>query len=92
MAGYEYHLMRSSPALLRYSILVYLENGIGHYDLGNNINGRFTEGSYGAIFNWYFYNNPASLNEYTWYLGAGYRRGSASVTSSLLSKNININS
>jgi len=86
MAGFEYHLMRSSPSLKSYSILLFLENGIGHYDLGNGINGRFSEGSFGAILNWYFFNNPNSLNQYIWNLGVGYRRGNAKVTSSFLSK------
>ncbi len=86
MAGYEYHLMRSAPSMLKYSVLMFLEQGIGHYNLGNEINGRFAEGSFGAIFQWYFFNNPASLNKYAWYLGLGYRRGSATATSSFLSK------
>jgi hypothetical protein len=86
LIGYEYHLMRSTQSMKNFTVFAFMENGVGHYDLGNEINGRFTEGSYGAIFNWYFYNNAASLDHYMWYLGLGIRRGSADVTSSFLSK------
>ncbi|WP_372652051.1 hypothetical protein [Halobacteriovorax sp.] len=82
--GYEYHLMRTSPTLLKYAIEVYAQRSIENIDLGG-INGRFSMGSFGGQFLYYFYNNPAILNQWAWSVGIGARRGNADVTSIELS-------
>lgn len=82
--GYEYHLMRTSPTLLKYAIEVYAQRSIENIDIGG-INGRFSMGSFGGQFLYYFYNNPAILNQWAWSVGIGARRGNAEVTSIELS-------
>ncbi len=82
--GYEYHLMRTSPHLLKYAIEVYAQRSIENIDLGG-INGRFSMGSFGGQFLYYFYNHPAILNQWAWSVGIGARRGNAVVTSIELS-------
>jgi len=82
--GYEYHLMRTSPSLLRFSLEVYAQRSIENIDIGG-INGRFSMGSFGGQLMYYFYNNPAILNQWAWFVGVGARRGNADVTSVELS-------
>jgi hypothetical protein len=82
--GYEYHLMRTSPSLLKFSLEVFAQRSVENVDLGG-INGRFSSGSFGGQVLYYFYNNPASLKMWSWYGGLGIRRGNADVTSVELS-------
>lgn len=78
--GYEYHLMRTSPSLLQFAIEVYAQRSIENIDIGG-VNGRFSMGSFGGQLMYYFYNNPAILNQWAWFAGVGVRRGNADVTS-----------
>ncbi|WP_127715971.1 hypothetical protein [Halobacteriovorax sp. HLS] len=82
--GYEYHLMRTSMSLLKYSIEIFAQRSIENIDLGG-INGRFATGSFGGQLLYYFYNNPASIQKWAWYGGLGMRRGNAEVSSVELS-------
>jgi hypothetical protein len=83
--GYEFHLGRTGRFMRNFSAEVELERGVAHYDLGG-INGRFEEGSLKGYLNWYFWNNPASVQRYMPYAGIGLRRGNAEVTNPELSK------
>ncbi len=78
--GYEYHLMRTSLNLLKFSVEVFAQRSIENIDIGG-INGRFSMGSFGGQVLYYFYNNPAVLNQWAWFAGIGARRGNADVTS-----------
>ena len=78
--GYEYHLMRTSLSLLKFSIEVFAQRSIENIDIGG-INGRFSMGSFGGQFLYYFYNNPSILNQWAGFAGVGVRRGNADVTS-----------
>ena len=78
--GYEYHLMRTSPELMKFSIEVFLQRSIENVDLGG-INGRLSSGSFGGQIIYYFYNNPVSIKAWSWYGGLGIRRGNGEVTS-----------
>lgn len=78
--GYEYHLMRTTPNLLRFSLEVFMQRSIENVDLGG-INGRLASGSFGGQVLYYFYNNPASIKSWAWYGGLGIRRGNGEVSS-----------
>ncbi|MBT3584476.1 MAG: hypothetical protein HN509_06200 [Halobacteriovoraceae bacterium] len=83
--GYELMLIRTNPALKNFTVEMALERGINFYDL-DGINGRFVEGTAGFAANWYFYNPPTSIRQYMFFLGVGTKRGSASVTSTSITK------
>ncbi len=82
--GYEFHLANSLESLENFTIELTLEQGVGHYDLGG-VNGRFTEAAIKGHANWYFWNSPSKLNKYLPYVGVGFKRGNADVTSFALS-------
>jgi hypothetical protein len=78
--GYEYHLMRTTPTLLKFSLEVFMQRSIENIDLGGT-NGRFASGSFGGQILYYFYNNPASIKAWAWYGGIGMRRGNGDMSS-----------
>ncbi len=78
--GYEFHLANSLESLTDFTLEAQFERGIGHYDIGG-INGRFSEASIKIHGNWYFWNAPSKLNKYLPYVGVGFKRGNADVTS-----------
>lgn len=84
--AYEYHLGRSLVMLERLTLELFLRQAIHYFVLGDSINGRFDEGSFGGAINYYFYGKPQSLDAYVYYLGVGMRRGNAAVTSERISK------
>lgn len=78
--GYEYHLMRTTSSLMRFSLEVFGQRSVENIDLGG-VNGRFSSGSFGGQLLYYFFNNPASIMAWSGYVGIGMRRGNADVTS-----------
>ncbi|MBC7714751.1 MAG: hypothetical protein H7177_15500 [Rhizobacter sp.] len=83
--AYDLHLARTSENLKNWSLQFMLEKGITEYDTGV-YNARSEETSYGAYLNYYFVNNPLTLNSFIWLAGLGIKNGSASVFSPDLSK------
>ncbi|MBC7429028.1 MAG: hypothetical protein H7336_10475 [Bacteriovorax sp.] len=83
--AYDLHLARTSDNLKNWSLQFMLEKGVTEYDTGV-FNARSEETSYGAYVNYYFVNNPLTLNSFIWLAGVGLKNGSASVFSPDLSK------
>lgn len=83
--SYDLHLNRTSPNLKNWSLQFLFESGTTDYDLGI-FNARSREYSYGAFVNYYFYNNPLTLNSFIYLLGVGFKNGSASVASGDISR------
>ncbi len=83
--GYDLHLSRSSSDLKNWSIQFVLERGVVDTDLGG-INGRSEEGFYGAYLNYYFVNNPLTLNSFIYLMGLGFKIGSSDIAAPELSK------
>ena len=83
--SYDLHLSRTSPDLKQWSLQFVLESGVTEYDTGI-YNARSEETSYGAYLNYYFINNPLTLNSFIYLAGIGIKNGSASVFSPDLSK------
>lgn len=83
--GYDLHLSRTSKNLKDWSLQFVLEIGVADYDIGGQ-NARGQEGSYGAYLNYYFVNNPLTLNSFIWLAGLGVKAGSISMQSTTLSK------
>lgn len=76
--SYDLHLSRTSPNLKKWSLQFFVESGVTEYDTGV-YNARSEEISYGAYVNYYFINNPLTLNSFIYLAGVGIKNGSASV-------------
>lgn len=83
--GYDLHLSRTSKSFIDWSIQFFLEVGVSDYDIGGQ-NARGQEGYYGAYLNYYFVNNPLTLNSFIWLTGIGIKSGSVKMESNQLSK------
>nr|BDT28264.1 hypothetical protein BHI3_17300 [Bacteriovorax sp. HI3] len=83
--AYDLHLARTSASLKKWSLQFFLERGVTEYDTGE-FNARSEETDYGAYLNYYFINNPLTLNSFIYLAGVGFKNGSASVSSPDLSK------
>lgn len=83
--SYDLHLSKTSLSLKNWSLQFIVENGVTEYDLGT-YNARSEESSYGAYLNYYFINNPLTLNSFIYVAGIGLKNGSASIFTPDLSK------
>ncbi len=83
--GYDLHLSRTSKDLKQWSLQFLLEKGVADYDIGGQ-NARGQEGSYGLYLNYYFNNNPLTLNSFIILGGFGIKAGSMTVSNTTLSK------
>ena len=83
--GYDLHLSRISPDTKSWSIQLLLELGLSNYNVGAQ-NARGEENSLGIYTNYYFYNNPLTLNSFIWMAGVGLKSGTIQMSSIALSK------
>ena len=83
--AYEWHLMKTSPNLINWTIDLGFEYGQGRYDLGGT-NVRTSESGFRLGFNYYFVNHPSTVKRYVWYTGTSFKYSSATVTAQSLSK------
>ncbi len=83
--AYDFHLSRATSNIKDWSIEFLLETGKGDYDIGS-LNARFTENYLGIYANYYFYNNPLTLNSLIILGGLGLKAGSASASAIDLTK------
>lgn len=83
--SYDLHLSRTSSNLKNWSLQFMFEKGVTEYDTGT-YNARSEETAYGAYVNYYFINNPLTLNSFIYLAGIGVKNGSATVFSPDLSK------
>lgn len=77
--GYDLHLSRANPDLKNWSVQFVIERGVVNTDIGG-INGRSEEGGFGAYVNYYFYNNPLTLNSFIYLAGVGMKVGATDIT------------
>jgi hypothetical protein len=83
--SYDFHLARLSRDLKSWSVQFLYEMGANHYDMGQT-NEPATEAMYGAILNYYFINNPLSVNRFIFEIGAGMKLGQATIGDNRLSR------
>ncbi|MGZ3809722.1 MAG: hypothetical protein ACXVCE_16690, partial [Bacteriovorax sp.] len=83
--GYDLHLSRASKDLKQWSLQFLLEKGVSDYDIGGQ-NARGEAGTYGAYVNYYFVNNPLTLNSFIFLGGVGIKAGTVSMSNPELSK------
>ena len=83
--AYDLHMSKVSPELKNWSLQVLYETGVVNYGLGN-VNAKAQEVMYGGFVNYYFFNNPLSLNSFIGLIGIGAKNGSARLTSPNISK------
>lgn len=83
--GYDLHLSRTSKNLKQWSLYFLMERGVTDYDVGS-ANARGQEGYFGLYLNYYFYNNPLTLNSFIWLAGIGIKGGSVDMESIDLSR------
>lgn len=81
--GYEFHLIRASESLGKWSVDFDLDTTNLNVDIGG-ANARMTFMSVGAHLNYYFYNTPYVRNKLLAYVGIGIKRGTGEATSTLL--------
>lgn len=84
--GYDLHLSRTSKNLKYWSLQFLLEKGVSDYDIGGGLNARGQEGYYGAYVNYYFINNPLTLNSFIFLAGVGLKSGTIEMDAPDLSK------
>ena len=83
--AYDLHLSRTSKNLKNWSLQFELEKGVADYDIGGQ-NARGQEGAYGAYVNYYFVNNPLTLNSFIVLAGLGIKAGTIDMDNPTLSK------
>lgn len=83
--GYELHLSRTGQEWKQWSLQFILERGVVDTDIGG-VNGRSEEGFYGGYLNYYFLNNPLTLNSLIGLVGVGMKIGAADISSPDMSK------
>jgi hypothetical protein len=83
--SYDLHFSRIAPDLKNWSLQFIYERGVVDYDFGG-MNARSEEAVYGGYLNYYFYNNPLTLNSFIFLGGVGMKTGGSTVSSSELSK------
>ncbi|MBP9679903.1 MAG: hypothetical protein KBD76_00745 [Bacteriovorax sp.] len=83
--SYDLHLSRTSKDLKNWSLQFSVERGVSDYDLGGQ-NARGQEGSFGGMVNYYFINNPLTLNSVILLGGLGIKAGSVDMGNQTLSK------
>lgn len=83
--GYDLHLSRTSKDLKQWSLQFLLEKGVSDYDIGGQ-NARGEEGYYGGYLNYYFINNPLTLNSFIVLGGIGIKAGSVNMSNEDLSR------
>ena len=83
--SYDLHLARASQNLKMWSLQFLFETGANHYDIGG-INVQSKERMYGGILNFYFLNNPLSVNRFIGSIGVGVKTGSADLSDDRLSR------
>ena len=82
--AYDLHLTRANPDLKSLSLQFSVEFGAATYDLGG-MNGISQELKYGALLNYYFINNPLTMNKFIFSLGAGIKAGDSTMKGNNLS-------
>jgi hypothetical protein len=78
--AYDLHLSRTSANLKNWSLQFVLDKETNHYDTGI-FNAQSSELSYGFYVNYYFHNNPTTLNDFILLVGAGVKNGNATLSS-----------
>ncbi len=76
---YEFHLLRLHSVMTPFSIEFDITVSNDYYNLGEEINVKSQERSFGSALNWYFVENPSGINKYLWYVGLGYGAGRAEI-------------
>ncbi len=83
--GYDFHLSRINKEYKDWTIQVQAEQGYTDFNIGGK-NGRGLEGAYGIYLNYYFINNPLTLDTFNFLAGIGLRAGSIKMKNSNLSQ------
>lgn len=83
--GYDMHLSKISADLKKWSLQFVLEKEQTQYNTGV-YNARSNEFLYGVYGNYYFINNPLTLNSMIYSAGIGIKGGSSKIAAATLSK------
>ena len=73
--GYNLHFSRINDSLKNWSMDFYLENAVNHYAINDKFNAEAKDLFTGANLNYYFLNNPLTLNKFIGYFGVGMKLG-----------------
>ena len=83
--AYDLHLSKISPNLKNWSVQFLIEKEEAQYSTGY-FNAKSDEFSYGAFVNYYFVNNPLTIDSLIFLAGLGVKSGTATVTNSEFTK------
>ncbi len=91
--GYDYHLMRWSESLRKFSLELSIRNSKNYYNLSPSfffeINGEANETIYRMVMNWYINRVPSEIKRPIFFVGAGFGVGYSIINSAELSKDYN---
>jgi len=73
--GYNLHFSRINDSLKNWSMDFFLENAVNHYAINDKFNAEAKDLFTGANLNYYFLNNPLTLNKFIGYFGVGMKLG-----------------
>ncbi len=73
--GYNLHFSRISEDLKNWSMDFYLENAVNFYAINDNFNAEAKDLFAGSMLNYYFLNNPLTLNKFIGHVGVGLKIG-----------------
>lgn len=84
--SYDYHFSRVDEKYKKWTFQVIFEKALSNFDAGGT-NVKSDETIYGAYVNYYLWNNPLTLYNLSWLVGAGIKNGSALASAESLEDN-----
>lgn len=79
--GYNLHFSRISMDLKNWSMDFLLENSVNHYALNDELNAQSKDLFAGTFLNYYWLNNPLTLNKFIGHVGVGMKIGQGDAVS-----------
>jgi len=86
--GYNLHFSRINPEYVNWSMDFYGESSVSHFALNDNTNAESKELFAGTSLNYYFLNNPLTLNKFIGHVGLGMKLGQGEAIAADLNRTI----
>lgn len=86
--GYNLHFSRINPEYVNWSMDFYGESSVSHFALNDNTNAQSKELHAGTSLNYYFLNNPLTLNKFIGHVGVGMKLGQGEAVAADLNRTL----
>lgn len=86
--GYNLHFSRINPDYVNWSMDFYGESSVSHFALSDETNAESKELFAGTSLNYYFLNNPLTLNKFIGHVGVGMKLGQGEAIAADLNRTI----